>query len=370
MLLSAVVLSCSRPLPPEFSRALDTAKASYAEGNYRAAADHFARAATLAPTPRERDEAEYLRAASLEREGDLVAADRLYARLERGGGDRAERAAFARANILLALGQEAAGFARLRAALLKFPQSGLSERAVQRLLSHVKDKKGPAAAQEECQRLLLAARGTAIEPRLALERAQLLEAQNLREAARDAYIELARRFPYPAAYWDEALYAAARLDEALGRFAAAIEHLERLLRERETSKIAGSYERPLYAAARFHAAEIYRDRLNDPDRARREFRRVFRDHSTSELRDDALFEEALIALRHSDFRAACATARLLRDEQPGSRYARCTRELCPTLAPQTMGCRAYILNRISDARATKPAKPPTPYSSSSSSSSR
>jgi tetratricopeptide (TPR) repeat protein len=196
----------------------------------------------------------------------------------------------------------------------------------------------------------------------------LLEALSAPEAALDAYLELARRFPYPNAYWDEALQAAARIEEERGRYGAALTHLERMLRERETAQVVGSYERPSYAAARFHIAELYRDRLADPRRARREFRRVFAEHATSPLRDDALFEEALIAVRASDVEGSCQAARLLRDQQPDSRYARCVSALCPALPAQDSVCRTYILRRIAAARTTLTEEPADAHSSSSSSS--
>jgi hypothetical protein len=75
-------------------------------------------------------------------------------------------------------------------------------------------------------------------------------------------------------------------------------------------------------------AEITRDGLRDMPGARAEFHRVFTDHPTSLLRDDALWSEALLAREAGDGGAACRAMSLLVDELPESRYVRCARLLC------------------------------------------
>jgi tetratricopeptide (TPR) repeat protein len=348
------------------------AERAYQQGDYAGAAQHWLTARSRAQNPHDRSEAEYRRAATLERAGKLDAAAQAYLEIERGAGERADRAAFARAELELDRGKLELGHELLRAALLRFPDSGLAARAAFRVLERVEETQGRAAAISEAERLARALSGTEVEDRLLFERAQRLERNDERRVALSAYLALAARFPYPhGAYWDDALLAAARLELGFGRPLRAIAELERLLRERESARISGSYERPSFAQARFRIAEIARDQLGDSRRARREFRRVWVEHPTSRLGDDALFEEALLALAAGDWNAACESAALFTEQVPESRYARCTRELCATAAPSTgRGCPGYAHERIRQAAAKPPAAPHSFSSSSSSSSSR
>src|SRR5262249_22100862 len=157
------------------------------------------------------------------------------------------------------------------------------------------------AALGECTRLAAELEKSELDETLRYERGRLLERQGSLLEARDAYLDGAARHPYPqGVLWDDALVPAASCEERLGRPLAAIALLERMLAERESSWKIASYDRAHYAEARFHVAEIFRDRLHDPERARSEFRRVYSEHTTSRLRDDALWQEALLARESSD----------------------------------------------------------------------
>jgi tetratricopeptide (TPR) repeat protein len=345
-----LLLGCGTHLPARFVAEQSAAERAYGHGDYRTAAARWHAAAAAAPTAREREEAVYRQAASLERSGDRSAAEAIYAELERGSGERAERAAYARAESAIARGDLSGGYASLRRALVRFPGSGLARHAARRFLEHTAETQGTASELDALERLLSELRGSELEENLTFMRAQWLENAGQTENAREAYLEQATRFPYPrGAFWDDALLAAARLDEGLGRPRTAIAHLERLLRERETARMSGSYERASYAQARFRIAELYRDALGDPKRARLEFRRVWADHPTSRLRDDALFEEALIALRSQDPAGACDAARLLVERESSSRFSVCAHALCPKLSSTAGSCRPYLEARIDTA---------------------
>lgn len=366
--LAALVLclACGGAATP-YGRERTLAQRAYERGDFAAALAHWERAARHASDEHERSEAEYRRAATLERRGELARAEAAYLGIERAGGERAARAAFARAALVLDR-DPARGHELLLSAALRFPSSGSAGHALDRVLDHVARTRGAPAALAEAERLLAALAGSELEERLRFARASRLEELDRSAAALAAYLELTERFPYPrGAYWDDALLGVARLELERNQPERAIAALERLLAERETARISGSYERKAYARARFTIAEIYRDRLDAPARARREFRRVFEDHPTSLLGDDALFEEALIALRARNEAGACESARVLAERARESRYARCLHELCATYSPDgERGCPTYALERIRGAASTPPA---THFSSSSSSSS-
>lgn len=361
----ALTLGCSQHLPPEFAAASNAASAAYSRGHYRAAAALWNEARELAPNARERDEATYRTAVSRQRAGDLAAADALYAELERADGERAARAAFARVDLASARGQPADAEARLLAALSRFPNAGPARNALLRRLRTIEADRGTEAALRESERLLSSLSRTELAECLWFERARRLEVLGQLDEARAQYIELARRFPYPyGAYWDDAWLSAARLDSNAGRFVEATRHLETLLAARETARLSGSYERPAFSQARFRLAEIYRDELDDPARAQKEFRRVHDDHPTSLLGDDALLEAALVARRQGDTAGACRVMQQLVREAPQSRFAACAHLLCQAMKGRAEPCRDYVRRRISSALDAR--TPRGGYSSSSS----
>ncbi len=349
------LVACGPSLPKPYTSERDAASTAYSAGAYRDAATHWQRAEALAPNQREKDEARYRRAAALERAGDTAAAERLYAQIAESPSERAERASFARAELALGASESAHGFELLRQAVERFPNSGLASSASRRLLDRALAQGGSQAERALLQALLTRVEGSDLEDALLTRRARALERDGELQAAHEAWLSLARKHPYPlGAYWDEALRAAAELDVKARRPQEALDHLGELLAEREASRLSGSYERPAFAEARFRRAELYRDALNDAERARSEFRRVYDDHDTSLLRDDALFEIALIALSQRNQEAACENARLLQSEQPDSRFARCGHELCPPSPRSSRPCGAAQILRIEASRSREP----------------
>ncbi len=108
----------------------------------------------------------------------------------------------------------------------------------------------------------------------------------------------------------------------------------------------GSYERPRYAAARYRVAELYRDRIGDKPRAVREFRRVWDEHPTSLLKDDALWQAARLEHDRGEAGAACKLMKVLVSEAPDSRFAACASALCPSVRPAQGECHAYVLREL------------------------
>jgi tetratricopeptide (TPR) repeat protein len=340
------LLLCFACRPAEdarFAESAARASATARSGRHAEAAESWLDAARVAESAVDRDEALYRAASSYERAGENDRALAVYARLAEGNGERAARASFDRARLVREKDEER-GEALLVAAIRRHPNSGLAPRALREHLERRESVGGIGAALEASERLLAELGASELDEPLRYERARLLERSGEPALARDAYVEVATRHPYPAgALWDDALARAAGLEVRLGRPLEAIALLERMLAEREGSTGIGSYERARYDQARFRIAEIFRDELRDPGRARREFRRVYAEHTTSLLRDDALWQEALLSVKSGDPDGACDALSLLAQNLPDSRYAPCVQGLCPSAqVPAGRACHVAV----------------------------
>lgn len=351
VVLAALALSaCAPSLPRQFLEQRAAAERAYAAGRYDEAARHWQNAERAAERKRDRLEARYRQAASLRRAGRASEAADLLASIvrEAPASERAARAAYDRADIEIEQGDPKKGQAMLERLLHDYPRSGVARHALARHLDWLDEQGGSERVLAYLEQANAALSKTELAETLAFEKARVLERAGRDAEALAQYLAVARRFPYPrGAHWDDALWYASGLEVRLGRPARAVEHLERMLAEMEPSHLQGSYQRPRYDDAQFRIAELWRDQLSDPARARREFRAVFQEHPTSTLRDDALWQEAVLASRAGDGAAACGALELLLEHLPDSRYAACTRALCARLEPKRGGsCRAYILREL------------------------
>jgi len=348
--------SCSPSLPRPFSEARAAAERAYAHGRYDEAAAHWQKAERTAAKKRDRLEARYRRAASLRRAGRFVEAKRAYDSLLESDprSERAARAAFDRAEVEIEHGDAVRGHARLAWALRTYPGSGLAPIALKRQLFWIEEREGLQSALVYLERLARSVRRSELEERVLYARAKLLDKAGRRHEAHAQYLMVADRFAYPrGSLWDDSLFNASRLADAMGQPRTALAHLERMLAEQEPSHLAGIYERPRYAEARWRIAELYRDRLHDPGRARRAFHQVFTEHETTLLRDDALFNEALLARQMGDLPGACSVLRLLAKEQPDSRFVACSTKVCPSLPSKgSRPCPNYIQRRLTGPQPT------------------
>ena len=351
--LFAIALSlaaCAASLPARYQRARAAAERAYAHGRYDEAARHWLEAADAAERRYDRHEARYRAAASFRRGRRYSEAQALYTALAREAstGERSARVEFDTATLAIDRGDVDRGYALLEQAIVRHPESGLARAAVARYADWLREERGMTAVFDWIGAKERVLANSELAESLSYLRATELERNGQLEAARDAYLKTAERFPYPRGdHWDDALFHASLLEEKLGRYQPAIDHLRRMLAEREPSHLQGSYQRPRFAPAQFRIAELYRDRLDDPLSARREFHRVFSEHDTSVLRDDALWNEALLAARAGDRAATCQLAGLIVRELPASRYVACAPALCPAVtAPAGARCRPYILRQL------------------------
>jgi TolA-binding protein len=331
-------LGCAPHVDAQYAHAASRADALYVSGRYLESADAWLSASCTALTQSDQDEAVYRAATSFAKAGDTKRAEALFARLAQGNGSRAARASFDRARLVGESDPERGEALRLEA-LRRHPESGVAPQALRDYLAGIEQREGEAAALARCEALSTELATTELDEATSYECARRHEQRGDDAAALRGYLATAERHPYPhGALWDDALAGAARIKERLGDPRAAVALLERLLAQREHSAFFGSYERQRYVEARFHIAELYRDALGDPGRATQEFRRVFDEHPTSLLADDALFEEARLEARAGEASRACKTLEILRKHAPESRFVGCSSLLCASAPPANRAC--------------------------------
>jgi TolA-binding protein len=349
LLCAALACACAPSLPEGYLRARDSAEKAYGSGHFADAGQGWLEAAQRASTARDRSEARYRAATSFERAGQLDRARELYTLLANGHSDRAPRSTFALADLRLQSGDAAGGNAALEAAIRKYPSSGVAHLALRRYFAVLSERGGDRAVLDYIQQVEPELSKTDLAEQLLYERGRRLVAEGATARARDTYDDLANRFPYPhGAYWDDALFRGADCEMRLGQPERAIALLERMLNAREASHLSGSYERPRFADAAYHLAELYRDARHDTQAARRAFHGVFIDYPTSTLRDDALWQEAMLA-RHVSDTAACAPLALLVEQLADSRYAPCAHEICLKIAAiPRRECAGYLQREFRD----------------------
>ncbi|MBK8216727.1 MAG: tetratricopeptide repeat protein [Myxococcales bacterium] len=364
LVTAAALVACGHSTT-EYQRSFAEGRRASSAGRFSEAAEAFARSAKLAEKERDRDHAELLAAVEKARAGDVAAAlrelDALGARTPTNG--TREEALYKAADLRRKSGSEARGLADLRAFVEAHPRSPLARPALGHVLrAHEGGDESPAGRAKGYALLgELAAKvppETEVGQKIAYERAARTEP---REARVKAYVALADAFPYPrGSYWDDALFTAATLEDEAGHPSEAIVLLRRIVAERETSDVVGSYQRPKLTPAMRLIARIQAEKLHDRDAARKTLHELYASYTTSLERDDALWEIAKLHREDKHEDEACAALETLVGTFPDSRYVPCASAVCPRVArpaksraPTT--CRGYLLREsATDAAAPKP----------------
>ena len=228
----------------------------------------------------------------------------------------------------------------------RFPTHGVAHVAVRRLVQHAEGA-GPSAALDELRRLQRDLEGTELVQLVAFLAAEHLEASGDDRGAREAYGRIADRWAYPfGPFFDDSLWHASLIDEKLGLYQLAIDDLERLLRERETTIMMGSYERPKYVPAmvRVESCTAIASRPSACSRGVPPALHRFRALDPARPRP---WLEAALWREDGDAKAACNRLGTLVEKFPDSRYVPCAVEQCPGLArpPRSVApreCHEYI----------------------------
>jgi outer membrane protein assembly factor BamD (BamD/ComL family) len=355
--MSALLAACGGPSRGDaYMESLAEARRDHHDGRFDLAATKFDEAAKTAKLPRDAVYARYEAALARARAGDVAraAAELRAIATAKPPSAYSAQAAFKAAE-LARQNDEAAGVHELEAVITDFPETGVAQVAVGLVIRH-DDEASPETALAHLDTLAPRLKGTKVEEKVLYERARHLDTLGRAQAARDAYVDVAAKFPYPfGALQDDALYRASEMEEKLGRPQEAIALLERLLAQRETSSFMGSYERPRYLPALLRIAQIYENQLNDRAKARAALHRLYSEFTTSTMRDDALWREAELWRKDGDAKTACSRLETLADDFPDSRYVPCASLRCPSIkraaqskAPAT--CHEYLLRE-------KPEKP-------------
>lgn len=357
--LAALALAaCGGPAyAPGYIEAFDAGRRARTAGRLGEAEAAFALAHRRAGRVKDRDEALLLLARTQEAQGrpdDAAATYRLLAGAS-PPGPRHVHALHDLARLAGAARGEAVQDAMERELLARHPDHGLSIAALSRIVGRRRE----AGAWDELlavlDELVPPSRGTALEQPVDVERAKALEARGDLEEALALYLATARRHPYPfGPRTDDALYRASHIEERLGRPTRAVEHLVEMLGPRESSHAAASYVRPKFPAAQMRIALLLRDRLADPDGARRELHRLVDAFPDSTMRDDALWIAARVARDQGDAGAACDDVERLRRMQPDSRYVRCGHLLCAEEEPADRPCADYLVRELRGERSGEP----------------
>jgi hypothetical protein len=324
-------------------------EAAVGGGRFAEGASRFDDAAKGAKVRRDGEHARYLAARALASAGNHAgAALRLRAIADASPPlEDSASAAYAICEMQLASGDEA-GWSGLLDVARRFPSSGVGRPALRRLIAHEDEAQGARAALDYLEHLAPTFATTDLAETMAYEIALHLAGIGEDARARDAFVTMARHWRYPhGAFWDDGLYRASVLDEKLGRYEDAAALLVEMLGERESSWLLGTYERPRYEPGMIRLCALARDRLHDRPRARACFHRVYAELTTSELRDDALWEEARLFREDGDPSSSCDRLSTLIHAFADSRYVPCAVMACPSLArPDKSGaplqCHPYI----------------------------
>ncbi len=333
--------------PPAFA----AAQRAETAGRFLEAAGDYDAAARVARRARDRDEASYLAGLLWIRGGDRRDG---VARLDAIANaatpvEHSAEAAYLAANERIAAGDQARGWRTMADVVTRFPKSGVAHVALHRVLEHEDETEGVNASLSYLLALAAGPLGSSeVGEMVSFQIAEHLAKAGEAAAARDQFLATATRWSYPfGAFWDDSLWRASEIDEGLGRYADAVADLERMLRERETTTLVGSYQRPRMGPAQFRVGVLYATRLHDRARARDAFHRLYTDFTTSNLRAQALWMEAKLWRDEGDEATACARLSTLVNDNPDSRYVPCAIDRCPAIQrPLKSGaptaCHAYL----------------------------
>lgn len=337
-LLLVVLAACSPNRGSAFQLAMAEATRANGAGRDADAARAFERAAASAKISHDAAFARQEAALAWFRAGDTRRGESQLQALASGQSTYAINAQYKLAEHKL---RQNGALAELERFLIAHPQTGYARAAFVKV-ARQRDQDGTAIAWLAATRPKVA--GTDLEQRFAYEHAKRVEASGNAVQARREYAAIADRWPYPkGVHFDEVLVRSAQIEKAAGRPREAIALLQRLLHQRETAEVMGTYEKTAYAEAQLEIARLYQGPLADPVAARAAYHAAYAHFPTSTTRDDALWRESQL---WKDDGRACEPLRTLVHDFPDSRYVPCAVAACNLERPRKSAaparCHEYL----------------------------
>ncbi|PID39836.1 MAG: hypothetical protein CSA65_06685 [Proteobacteria bacterium] len=209
-----------------------------------------------------------------------------------------------------------------RACVLSFPDEPAGEDALRDGFALDQRRRGDAKALGRLLEIYPRVRYRAVADNLLFTAAQLYARRGRDAEARALYQRLLTELP-KSPLRDDALWEIAQLDEAAGRWRAALSRYRQLLAGRTYPLLgAGSFNSVYVDDAQLRRALIYYQRLKDPQRALRELKLLRDDFKDSRLRDDAAWWIAIIHVEAKRNHHACVALTTLLRRFPDGNHAR------------------------------------------------
>lgn len=341
-----MLAGCAPNRGDEYVQKLAEAKRAQSAGRASEAAADYDAAANLAKVPRDRVFCTYLAGLAYASVGNDVQA---LAHLRAVDDESYSAVAHYRiAEIALRRGNEADGFAALQGVVDHYPSHGVARSALYRILAKKDGEEGPATSARYLARLYAHAPQSDLAEVLLYQQAKRERLAGDTPGALTVFLKVANDYPYPkGVHFDDALAAASEIEEELGHIDLAIVDLQRMLNERESSHVMGSYERPRFAPSALRIAKLL-EKKGDSRGAADAFFAFYKDFASSTDRDDALWKAADIWQKLGEPERACSLRAELAHTFTDSRYVPCATVRCPFIerpkgskAPNE--CRDYLL---------------------------
>jgi tetratricopeptide (TPR) repeat protein len=330
LVLSAAVLTgCASGRSDTYLTAFGKAERAQTAGRYDEAATAYMSASEVANWPRDKEYARYLSGLMKLEARDLQGGIAILEPIARANTGYSAMAAYKLADLEITRGDPERGYKMLAEIPAAFPDHGMGRVALTRMVRHLHETSGAEGALGWIDSVKDRLGKSGAAETAWYERGKLLSELGRTKESRDSFVHVADVWKYPrGAFLDDALYAASFEDEKLGDPDAAIADLRRLLADREIAWLNGSAQRPKYAVSLYRIAVLYDQKKKDKKSARDALHELYAEHTTSPLRDDALFYEAKLWEQDGDHSRACDTLKTLVEKLADSKFVPCAEARC------------------------------------------
>ena len=329
MMLAIGASACADGRSTAYLNAFGAAERAQTAGRYDDAAARYMAASEAANWPRDKEYSRYLAGLMKIEAKDLSGGIEILTPIAKANTAYSAMAAYKLADLEVTHGDPARGYEMIAQIPMSFPDHGMGRVAVTRTVRHLHETQNAEASLTWLDSIKDKLGNSGAAETVYYERGKLLSELGRTKEARDSFVHIADVWKYPrGAFLDDALYLASFEDEKLGNADAAIEDLKRLLADREVAWLYGSAQRPKYSMALYRIAVLYDDKKKDRAHAREALEELYKEHTTSTLRDDALYYEAKLWEADGDHGRACDTLKTLVEKLEDSKFVPCAEAKC------------------------------------------